>query len=413
MSVQITPLVGGVPDDLGQPELPGSKSHTQRAMVLAAFSPGSWDLIGALRSEDTELLGEALNELGAQVRWEPGRVCVQGRADGPVEAEVFLGENATGMRILLALVPALGGSLRIDGRQGLRARPAGPSLQLLASLGASVVGERLPLVVDGSAVRWPDRLEVDASTTTQVASGALMAAAVRRGGIISVTFPSAPAYLRVTARICRLFGWQVIEREAGDKLEFTVAGRARGGGELVIPPDPSARVFPLVLAALHGKDGAAVLPADTDPHPDWAVDGDLEKLRSRGGRLVLADIGRRPDCLPALAVAAATRGGYTHFVNLPTLRGKESDRLRAMALGLDAAGVDCAELPDGLVVKGPLRVAERSRLELPTAPDHRIVMSLSLLGTVLPGGVRVDHREAVGKSWPGFFDWLGRVAVVE
>ena len=127
----------------------------------------------------------------------------------------------------------------------------------------------------------------------------------------------------------------------------------------------------------------------------------------------LSDLAARPDCLPVQAVVAAARSGATHFTGLPTLRKKESDRLSAMAAGLAAAGLRCAELSDGLVVEGPLLPQGDGPALLPTAPDHRVVMALSLLGTLVPAGVLVENSSAVAKSWPGFFDWLGRVAVVE
>ncbi len=388
-------------------------------MVLGAFCPGVWRLSGALRAEDTQTLGNALQELGAGVRWEDGAVVLEGRQEGPLDAQVFLGENATGMRLLLAVVPALGGRLSIDGQEGLRARPLEPSLDLLQSLGASVSAARLPVVATGSGAPCPARLQVDASTTTQVASGALIAAAIRAGSVggafeVLVTNPSAPAYVRVTAEVCRQFGLQVSEAVRGKDLHFTVSGSLPGGGgEVAIPVDPSARVFPLALAALHGMDGRLALPClPGDPHPDWAVDGDLQRLAAAGEEtLELRELSLRPDCLPALAVVAAVRPGFTRFLGLPALRKKESDRLAAMALGIGAAGAICAELPDGLIVGGPLVFPGGGPAALPTVPDHRVVMALSLLGTL--GPVLVEHSSAVAKSWPGFFDWLGRVAVVE
>lgn len=384
-------------------------------MVLAAFCSGAWVLRGALRSEDTELLGQALEVFGARVSWQDRDVVIESREGGAPEGEVFLGENATGLRLLLAVVPALGGRLTIDGRQPLRTRPLEPSLELLRSIGATAAADRLPVSASGVDARWPIPLEVDASLTTQVASGALLAVVLARGeDEVLVRNPSAPDYVRVTAHVCRQFGWRVREVAQGQDLLFVVSGSSRGGGDIIIPADPSARVFPLTLAALHGLDGPGILPgSEGDPHPDWAVDGDLEKLCAAGeDTLELADIGRRPDCLPALTVMASSRRGFTRFVDLPALRKKESDRLNAMAVGLAAAGVTCVELPDGLIVEGPPAPSGAGPQVLPTAPDHRVVMALSLLGTTLPQGVVVENSHAVDKSWPGFFDWLGRVAVV-
>jgi 3-phosphoshikimate 1-carboxyvinyltransferase len=98
---------------------------------------------------------------------------------------------------------------------------------------------------------------------------------------------------------------------------------------------------------------------------------------------------------------------------VPALRYKESDRIAALARALSAAGARCRELADGLLVDGPLRAPGGGPLHLPAPADHRVVMALAILGTLHPGGVVVDHPGAVAKSWPGYFEWLGRVARVE
>jgi 3-phosphoshikimate 1-carboxyvinyltransferase len=127
---------------------------------------------------------------------------------------------------------------------------------------------------------------------------------------------------------------------------------------------------------------------------------------------VLADLAARPDCVPALAALAATRPVETRIERVVALRGKESDRIVALAKALGALGVRCEELADGLVVRGPLPAREGTA-RCPVPDDHRVVMALALLGTILPDGIELEHGEAVAKSWPAFFEWLGKVAVVE
>ena len=140
---------------------------------------------------------------------------------------------------------------------------------------------------------------------------------------------------------------------------------------------------------------------------------DIARLRSapEGEDLVFWEIGQRPDSFPCLVALAALRSGRTSFVEVPALRHKESDRIHAMAEVLRALEVPFEELPDGLTVSGPMP-RHRELRRVPVPDDHRIVMSAAILGSTLRGGIELDHAEATGKSWPGFFDWLATVAEV-
>lgn len=411
MWMAIAPRAAGVPDDLGAPELPGSKSHTQRAMLLAAFVPGTRWLPGALHSADTERLAAALQRCGAGLHWQSDGLRVRGRAAGAApDADVDLGDNGTALRMLLVLVPLLGGRLRVDGSERLRQRPIGPALQALAACGARVDGERLPCTVDGRGTHALPAV-IDAAVTTQPASGALLALALRGGGELCVRAPAAVDYLQLTAALLAQCGCTVDVEQRGVDLQFRVGGELRLPDVLPIPADASARAFPLALAALHGRCFAGLLPPQPgDRHPDLGLDADLRALEAPGD-LVLAGLHRRPDSVPALAVAAAVRAGTLRIAGVPSLRHKESDRLAALAAGITAAGAAAWTEGDDLLVQGPLRPSPSPR-RLPAPADHRIVMALALLGTVLPKGVLVPHADAVGKSWPGFFAWLSRCAAV-
>lgn len=429
MRLVIRPRPGGIPRDLGRPALPGSKSHTQRAMLIAGLGAGQWDVSGALAAEDTEFLALALQSLGARFEWpaQPGGTLrVTGRGPKPLDGEVFVGENGTAARALSVLAPMLGGRLAIDGREGLHARPMGTSVDFLRTYGATVRGSAVPMIVDGRQVRWPAELTVNGAQTTQVATGALLGQALRPRGWLargwrSVRVEGAPAfaYLDVTARVLELAGCRVAvdvdPTDGGLTRTYRVRSGVDHGGELAIPVDPSTRAFPRALAAMHGIREEPPLPGPGgDPHPDWGVDQDIADLTSGADDVTLAGLSARPDCVPILAALAATRPATTRITGVPNLRVKESDRLAAMAAGLTAAGVSVEEQPDGITIRGPLPEvsATADPIHLPAAPDHRIVMSLALLGTLLPCGVAVDHSQAVRKSWPGFFEWLEGIAEV-
>lgn len=434
MELEIRPRPDGIPADLGRPLLPPSKSHTQRVMLLAAFLPGEHRLIGCLRSDDTEVLAQALEKLGARLRWERDVLHVSGAPDAAAarpEGDVHVRENGTALRMLLMVVPLLGGRLRIDGDEGLRRRPLHMAVDVLrqakvyvASDSAEADGDPgravLPLIVDGAEADWPEQLVVDAALSSQAASGAILGIALRRillhGPPLSmrVRAPAAKDYVRMTVSVLRDFGFIVrSEERSGDVVVWPEPERGVDRRDLTLPPDPSALVYPLALATMHGlawsgpELGAVV-------HPDSAVVEDLQQLRQAPGTTVILDrVASRPDTFPALAAVAAARDGETRFIGAPALRVKESDRVQAMARGLTAAGAACEALPDGLIVRGPLRPPPSPQpLLLPAAPDHRVVMALSLLGTLVPQGVVVEHTQAVAKSWPTFFEWLHAVADV-
>ena len=271
MTVIVRPLPAGLPRDLGAPVLPGSKSHTQRAMLLCGFLPGTRVLRGALRSEDTEVAARALEALGARcTRDEFGDLEVTATAEVParVGEPLDLRENGTALRMLGAIVPLLGGRAVLDGAPRLRRRPLDPLVAFLRRSGARISGDSLPVEVDGTVARWPPVLTVDAALTTQVASGALLAIALRRlrgqtgpGGLFVET-PTAPAYIDLTAEIARHFGCPFERRERGGDLEFTLRDAPSEPPALyTVPVDPSAATFPRVLAAMHG----VVWPDEPEP----------------------------------------------------------------------------------------------------------------------------------------------------
>lgn len=415
MQRRIIPQSQGVPADLGSPELPGSKSHAQRAMLLASCLPGRCEFTGVPANDDLAVLLRALAVRGVRITGEGrGRWIVEGavptaRAGVVIDA----GQNATAARMLLSMLALLGYELVVDGDPALRRRPMGAVTAMLRDAGVVCDRDSLPIRADGRGFVDTSLVRVDASTTTQPASGAMLAVAIGGGGVVEIARPAATGYVDLTAQVLASFGSKV-HREAVDwGLVFELSRPAGGDRKWKVPVDPSARAFVAVLAALHGRELPATLAAPAgDAHPDWQVDADIERLLAAGeDRLELADQQARPDSVPALAMLAARRAGATTFRGIANLRRKESDRVAALATALGALGVRTEVGRDELTVHGPIATAD-APVVVPTVADHRIVMALALLGTVLPGGVVVDNPEAVGKSWPGFWDWLGRCAEV-
>ncbi len=397
MRIRIAPHAEGLPEDGGDPQIPTSKSHAQRALCLAAFLPVETVIEDLPASRDVKVLSTALQDAPAGV--------------------LQLLDNGTAMRILSVLLPLLGEKCALDGGPRLKQRPLTASVEFLERYGGNST-EEWPRRFSGRGVDWPEHLEIDASLSTQPASGVLLGAALRlaRQGqrhCVHIQRPAAHDYLLVTIEVLKWFGFTVDSWWVGDDLVVDVAewSTPAPGHTVRIPVDASSFTFYAGLMATHGRPIQP--PSDCDPHPDWLFTDDLDRLLNAppGEVLKFHELHRRPDTFPCLAALAALRHGKTEFTDVPALRLKESDRIHAMSVALTALGAGCQELPDGLIVEGPLPVHE-APVDVPTPDDHRIVMAIALLGTRIPGGVVVDNAAAVDKSWPGYFDWLGRVAQV-
>ena len=414
----VRPRAGGVPADLGfttdadLPQLPASKSHAQRMVLLAGMLDGEREIVGVGDSLDVRHALRAAAALGAEVLGHEDAVVVRGLPwrERPPRGVVACGENATLLRTLGTLVPALGGALELQADAGLQRRPHQPLFDTWRAMGI-VHRSSWPLATASPRALPALPRGVDASLTTQVATGLVLALALRGGGALVVERPGSRDYLQVTARVLRDFGFEVTLRAVGQDLHVAVDGSATSKRKLVVPRDPSARAFVCSLAALHALPVPAVLRSlGALEHPDHGIDADLERLLG-AGTVELSGLAARPDSVPALAVAAAARVGVTRMPHLAALRTKESDRLAQLEQGLRACGARCSVVGNGLVVEGPPR-SPAGPVHVDCAPDHRIVMALALLGTVLPHGIRLPHADCVAKSWPSFWAWLGRVAHV-
>lgn len=350
------------------------------------------------------------------------------RSGGEVPT-LSLADNGTALRVLAVLVPMLGRACWLDAGERLRARPLEAATAFLRRYDASVTSQWPRLVdgrgPDGAGLDWPEELRVDARTTTQVATGVLLGAAIRVAlgraahHLVRATAPAASGYLDLTLAVMAWFGIDASSWREGDDLVVDIAGyRPPVGAHVVtIPPDPSSHAFVAAFRAIHDLAPVAEpLRARVDggdPHPDRLIEDDLRRLLAApaNAELRFTELGQRPDSFPCLAAVAALRCGRTILAGAPALRHKESDRIRAMAQVLGALGVACTEQPDGLSIEGPMPTHDQPRF-VPTPADHRIVMATALLGTKIPGGVEIDNAEAVTKSWPDYFDWIARVSEV-
>ncbi len=402
--------------------VPGSKSITNRALLLAALADGESILTGALFSDDTRYMAAALNQLGVSVVSEEAeqRLRVEGGGGAwPVEqADLFVGNAGTAMRFLVAALSLGRGSYRIDGSARMRERPIGDLVAALNQLGAEARCEHgnqsPPVLVTARGLRG-GRAEIDASRSSQFLSALLHVAPYAdsdveiavRGELI------AQPYVDMTLRVMSQFG---VDVEHDDLRRFRIAaGQRYRGREYAIEPDASSAHYFWAAAALTGGrvrvDGLGsdsmqgdVRFVDVLEQMGAEVERGPSFIEVRGtGSLAGIDVDMNAisDTAPTLAVLGAFATSPLSIRNVQHLRWQESDRLHAVATELGRLGVRVEERDDGLTVHpSPPRAAA-----IETYDDHRIAMSFALVGLVVDG-IRIRDPGCVAKTFPDYFERL-------
>jgi len=414
----------------GRIAVPPSKSLTQRALVAAAMAPAGSSIHRPLDAEDPRLLAEALTVAGYRLTWDGEMVVAEGR-EAREQGAVFLGNNGTGVRFLLAQLAALPGEWVVDGSPRLRERPVGPLAAALQSLGGRLeplAGEfrglppeswHLPIRVHGRELSGGS-VALDASASSQFVSALLLLGARLPGGLTIrlVAPPPSRPYLELTAQVLEAFG--VSLEMARDRREFQVAGGTLRPARFCVEGDWSAAAFPLAAVAVAGGCVEVAGVGRDSRQGDRLV---LDVLETAGcrvsslpdgvrvcgpvSRVLETDLHDAPDLFPALSVVAAVAGG--RLTGLSGLAAKESDRLTVMAQHLAACGFRLERTGDAFLAPGGLTGTAAPRGALNPAADHRIAMSLAVLGSVLPG-LRVADPACVEKSWPDFWDAWNQLA---
>jgi 3-phosphoshikimate 1-carboxyvinyltransferase len=397
--------------------LPGSKSITARALVLAAIADGPSRLVRPLRARDTDLMAAGLRALGVQIA-EDGDdwLVTPGQLRGP--AEVDAGLAGTVLRFLPPVAALATGPVRLDGDLRLHDRPNAGLIAGLRDAGVEVDDGgrgRAPFTVHGTGSVRGGAVTVDASESSQVVSGLLLAAARFDQGLdLALTggVPSMP-HVEMTVRQLAEHGVAVAVTERG----WRVSPGPIAALDRVIEPDLS-NAAPFLAAALvtGGRVTVRDWPVDTTQpgaHLDRllpAMGADVlrtaEGLQVTGGSRIApldADLGEVGELTPVLAALCALADGPSRLTGIAHLRGHETDRLQALDEVLTAVGAQVQQLPDGLVITpGPHRAAR-----LDSYADHRMVMAAAVLGLAIEG-VEVADPGAVGKTLPDFRDrWAG------
>ncbi len=409
---------------------PGSKSLTNRALLLAAMAAGTSTLSGCLLAEDTTLMVSALRGLGLEVVLAGTRARVSG-AGGPLGAgaaapgTVQVGTAGTVARFLLAAL-ALGAAqtVTLDGSARMRERPMAALVDALRGLGAGVECVRrpgaLPVVVrargerlGGGTVRLRD------PSSSQFVSALLLAAPLLTGPLrveIEGELPARP-YVDMTLALLRRFGASAGWDGPGALVAEPGPLRAL---ELDIEPDASAASYFLAAAAIYGGrvqiEGLGADSCQGDAHfarilarMGAAVEQGPGSTRVRGTgtlRGVDVSLADMPDMALTLAVTALHARGPTRIRDLGVLRHHESDRLAVAARELGRLGARVEIAGDDLCIEPPA-AGPRSDVSIPTYDDHRVAMAFAL-----GGRVRIEDPSCTGKTFPGFFTELARLGMV-
>jgi len=394
--------------------LPGSKSMTARALILAAVSVGSTTLRAPLRARDTELMAAGLRAMGAHVSTvDDVRWVVRPRPlRGP--ARVDVGLAGTVMRFLPAVAGLATGPVTFDGDPRARARPLGPLVEALRSVGVridSAPGGGLPLTVRGVGRVPGGEVTIDASASSQLVSGLLLAAPDFDRGIVvrhvGKPVPSAP-HLRMTVQMLRAAGAGV--DDSTNDVWVVEPGRLVGRG-WDIEPDLSGAA-PFLAAALVTGGEVTVLswPRSTTQPGDrlrlllqamggaWSLGTEGLTVRGTGTVHGLdADLSEVSELAPVLAGLAALVDSPSHLRGIGHIRGHETDRLAALARELTALGTVVRETDDGLSIHPrPLRGAV-----FETYDDHRLAHAAAVIGLAVPG-VQLSDVACTAKTMPEF-----------
>ncbi|WP_417578795.1 3-phosphoshikimate 1-carboxyvinyltransferase [Pelagibacterium sp.] len=412
----------------GSIKVPGDKSISHRAMMFGAMALGRTSVTGLLEGEDVLATGQAMRAFGAKVEkigdtWQIDGVGVGGFLSP--QGDLDFGNAGTGVRLTMGLVGAYPFVTRFVGDASLTARPMGRVLDPLRAIGVEVVehhDNRLPIALKGPTDPLPVDYRVPMASA-QVKSCVLLAGLIIPG----TTRVVEPIMTRDhTEKMLEGFGADIeVATDAEGVRTISVAGLPDlKGQELVVPGDPSSAGFPLVAGLI--VPGSEIVIENVLMNPtrtglittliEMGGDIAIENRRNSGGediadlrvkhsalKGVTVPAGRAPSMIdeyPVLAIAAAFAQGVTHMPGLDELRVKESDRLAAVARGLEANGVICEEGEDYLTVTGKGGVPGGGTVA--THLDHRIAMSFLVMGLASDKPVTVDDDRMIATSFPSF-----------
>ena len=410
---------------------PGDKSVSHRALILGALAVGETSVTGLLEAEDVLRTAEAMVKLGAQiVREREGHWLIHGVGVGgfcePADVLDF-GNSGTGVRLTMGAVATTPVMTIFTGDASLRRRPMRRVLEPLALFGVNAAareGGLLPVMLKGA--RSPAPVEHRLAVASAQVKSALLLAALNVPG--TSTIIERAATRDHTERMLKAFGAEIeVETLPDGAAAISLTGEAElRPTPIAVPSDPSSAAFPLVAALIVPGSDVVIRGVMLNPRriglietlKEMGADIQVQNIRHEGGESV-GDLRVRHSALrgvevpperaptmideyPVLGVAAAFAEGKTTMRGLEELRVKESDRLAAVAQGLQANGVKVEELADGMIVEGHADGSVAGGAQVLTHMDHRIAMSFLVMGLATRAPIRVDDSSMIATSFPNF-----------
>jgi 3-phosphoshikimate 1-carboxyvinyltransferase len=421
----------------GTVRIPGDKSISHRSFMFGGLAAGETRITGLLEGEDVINTGRAMSAMGAGIEKIGDTWIIQGTGNGALlapEAPLDFGNAGTGCRLTMGLVGVYDFASTFVGDASLSSRPMGRVLNPLREMGVQVeaaAGDKLPVTLRGPKTANPITYRVPMASA-QVKSAVLLAG-LNTPGITTVIEPIMTR--DHTEKMLQGFGANLtVDTDAEGVRTIRLEGRGKLTGQIIdVPGDPSSTAFPLVAALLVPGSDVTIINVLMNPTrtgliltlQEMGARIDVMNARSAGGEDV-ADLrvqyselkgvsvpaDRAPSMIdeyPVLAVAASFAEGKTVMDGLEELRVKESDRLAAVARGLELNGVTCEEGETSLVVHGVpggKGIGNARGEAVKTHLDHRIAMSFLVMGLAAENPVTVDDARMIATSFPEFMDLM-------
>jgi 3-phosphoshikimate 1-carboxyvinyltransferase len=385
---------------------------------VGLLAKGESKIINPLLSFDTQATIDAVKILGAKVtkRNDVWHVVGTGGNLKPISNLIDVKNSGTTIRLMTAIASLSPNPIGLTGDESIRARPMGPLIEALERLGAKAKckgPQGRPPVVVGGGLKGGD-VEISGAISSQFISGLLLACPHAREDVeLHVTELRSKPYVEMTLEMLDLAGADI--KRSSDLTEFTISGRqVLQPLEFDVPGDFSSAAFLLGAAALAGvavrvnnldvrgvQGDKRIVDLLREFGAEVKVKGKVVEVSSSGLTGIEADCGDNPDLVPVLAVLGAVADGTTILTNIPHLRYKETDRIRALKSELRKLGARVEELPGELRIRG---VKQLKGAKLNSYGDHRMAMAFAVAGLVAKGETTVDGAECISVSYPDFVE---------
>ena len=398
----------------GKVTVPGSKSITNRALLVAALANGKSSLSGVLVSDDTCYMVKALTELGARIRFSSGtniEINGTGTLKQPSDS-LYLGNAGTAMRFLTAACALVEGNVVLNGDEHMQKRPIHPLIDALnaAGINATVPSSGCPpCTLHGQGFIPGGTIGVSGALSSQFLSSLMLVAPLaKRPTIIKLAEDNigATGYIEVTRSVMEAFGAHVYQ---DDEKSFHIANTGYSVCDFKVAPDASAATYFWAAEKLTGGMIDLGYTSDDFSQPDAAA---YTLMQSFPSLPTFIDGAQMQDAIPTLAVLAAFGSSIVRFTGIANLRVKECDRIAALHKGLNCIkpGLTTIE-EDDLIVFGDPELPKRARpCTIDSMSDHRIAMSFALAGLKCRG-IKILEPDCVGKTFPDYWSELSSLGV--